>query len=108
LPEHELWVADVVHVSAEREKSIDPEGYLDGAPDIVIEMLSPSNSAAEMFDKEHLCLKNGAKEFWVVDPKRRLVKVSYAAGTWGLWRAGQEIPLPLFGGKTLAVDSIWA
>ena len=107
LSEHELWVADVVYVSAEREKSIDPEGYLAGAPDMVIEVLSPSNSASEMNDKEQLCLENGAKEFWVVDPKRRQVKVSMSDGTWRIWSSGQEIPLPLFGDHKLAVDAIF-
>src|SRR5580658_7014286 len=44
LPEHELWVADVAFVSGEREKCINPENYLHGAPDMVIEVLSPSNT----------------------------------------------------------------
>jgi hypothetical protein len=36
-----------------------------GAPDLVVEILDPSNSATEIYDKEKLCLENGAKEFWV-------------------------------------------
>ena len=106
-PEHELWVADVAYVSAERERRIDPNGYLEGAPDLVIEVLSPSNSAAEMNDKEQLCLENGAKEFWVVDADRRRVKVSTPDGYTRTWKSGQEIPLPLFGNHALAVDSIF-
>jgi Uma2 family endonuclease len=107
LAEHELWVADVAYVSAEREKRIDLEGYLEGAPDLVIEVLSPSNSATEMNEKEHLCLENGAKEFWVVDPTRRIVKVSTPDGITRTWRSGQQIPLPLFGDSQLPVDAIF-
>jgi len=29
-----------------------------------------------MMDKEQLCLENGAKEFWAVDPTRRQVRIS--------------------------------
>ena len=80
LPEYEMWGADVAYVSASREQRIDPDGYLEGAPDLVIEVPSPSNSMTEMNEKEQVCLENGAKEFWVVDPKRRLVKVSTPDG----------------------------
>jgi Uma2 family endonuclease len=107
LPEHELWVADVVYVSAERERGIDRWSYLSGAPDIVIEVLSPSNTIAEMYDKEYLCLGNGAKEFWVVDPDRRQVRIARIDGPSRTWTSGQEIPLTLFGDGKIAVDAIF-
>lgn len=43
---------------------MDPDDYLRGAPDLIIEVLSPSNTATEICDKEKLCLENGAREFW--------------------------------------------
>src|SRR5450432_392826 len=108
LPEHELWVADVAYLSAERFRLADPEGYIAGAPDLVIEVLSPSNTVPEINDKETLCLDNGAQEFWVVDPDRRLVKVSTPDGHTQTWRSGQEIPLPLFGSEAkVKVDDIF-
>lgn len=108
LPEYELWVADVAYVSASREQRIDPEGCLEGAPDLVIEVLSCSNSMAGMNEKEQVGLENGAKQFWVVDPKRRLVKVSTPDGDTRTWKSGQEIPLPMFGeNRLLPVDAIF-
>jgi Uma2 family endonuclease len=59
-----------------------------------------------MLDKEQICLENGAKEFWVVDPIRRQVKVSGADGHAATYRVGQSVPL-LFGGM-LSLDSIFA
>ena len=108
VPEHELRVADVAYVCAERERSIDPEDNLRGAPDIVIEILSPTNTAAEIYDKEKLCLENGAKGFWVVDPDRRQVKVSTPDGHTTTYQSGQEIPLSLFGGAGVAINEIFA
>ncbi len=107
LPEHELWVADVAYVSAERFAATDRDDNIHGAPDIVIEVLSPSNTAAELDEKEQLCLENGAKEFWRINQNLRQVKVSTPDGHTVTWHAGQEIPLPLFGGARLAVNAIF-
>jgi Uma2 family endonuclease len=98
-------IADVAFTSIERWKATDPDGYFRGAPEIVIEILSPSNTATEMLDKEKLCLENGCVQFWIVDPALRLVKVSTPDGRAFTYSTGQEIPL-LFGGR-LSVDSIF-
>jgi Uma2 family endonuclease len=104
LPEYECWGADVAYISKARWDSIDE--YLLGAPELVIEVLSPSNTAAEMLDKRNLCLANGSREFWVVDTKYRLVDVSTPDGLTVTYKSGQEIPL-LFGGR-LSVDAIFS
>jgi Uma2 family endonuclease len=54
-----------------------------------------------------MTMNNGAKEFWVVDPDRRQVKVSTPDGRTITWQSGQEIPLPLFSGASIAVDAIF-
>jgi len=105
LPEHELRVADVAYASGQRWSEQDPAGHFRGVPEMVIEVLSPSNTAAEMLDKEQICLENGGREFWVVDIDRRQVKVSTPDGRTVAYKSGQEIPL-LFGGR-LALDEIF-
>jgi Uma2 family endonuclease len=104
LPEHEYRIADVAFVAGDRWMRATGR-YFEGAPEIVIEVLSPSNSASEMLDKEQLCLENGAKEFWVVDPERKHVRVSTADGRFAEYKAGQEIPL--FFGGAIAVSEIF-
>lgn len=107
LPEHELWVADVACLCAERFRHVDPDDNIRGAPELVIEVLSPSNTAAEIYDKEQVCLANGAREFWVVDADRRQVKVSTPDGRTVTWHSGQEVPL-LFGSHAkIRVDDIF-
>jgi len=106
LPEHELRVADVAFVSKERWHHGDGEDNVRGAPELVIEVLSPSNTSTELLDKEKLCLENGCLEFWVVDPVRHLVRVSTPEGLAKIYQEGQEIPLRLFSGS-LAVKSIF-
>jgi hypothetical protein len=63
------------------------------------------NTAAEILDKEQLCLANGSCEFWVVDPVRRFIRVT-AQGRHQTYGSGDKIPLPLFGNATLTVDEI--
>jgi Uma2 family endonuclease len=46
-----------------------------GAPDLVIEILSPSNSAIEMHRKLNLYLDAGVREYWVIDPEEKLVEI---------------------------------
>ena len=75
-PEHEVWQADVGFVEARRAAQTSQEQYLMGAPDLVVEVLSPSNTVDEINDKMALCLENGCSSFWVVDPKRKRVSVT--------------------------------
>ncbi len=105
LPEHELRVADVAYASERSWSEQDPGGHFRGVPETVIEVLSPPNTAAEMLEKEQICLENGGHEFWVVDIDRRQVKVSTPDGRTVAYKSGQEIPL-LFGAR-LAVDEIF-
>ena len=103
LPEHECWGADIAYVAKERWNAIDD--YLMGAPELVVEVLSPSNTAAKLLDKRNVCLDNGSREFWVVDTDHRQVEVSTPDGHTIAYKSGQEIPL-FFGGR-LAVDAIF-
>jgi Uma2 family endonuclease len=109
LPEHEFREADVAFVSKERWDKIDPDDdSLAGAPELVVEVLSPSNTVAEINDKEKLCLENGCSEFWVVDADLKQVKVSTPDGITTTYKYGQEILLKLFGNRYLRVNSIFA
>jgi len=106
LPEYELWVADVAYISAERFRQADPDDNIRGAPELVVEVLSPSNTAAEMLDRERVCLANGSREFWAVDPDRAQVKVSTPDGHTVTWPADGEIPVPFGDRAKLKVSDI--
>ncbi len=49
------------------ENKIDEKGC-NGAPDLIIEVLSPSSSTRDLKDKRQLYQKAGVPEYWVVDP----------------------------------------
>ena len=58
-------------------EKIDSKGCV-GAPDLVVEILSPGNSKKEMKSKFALYQEEGVREYWIVDPDRELVFVYVA------------------------------
>lgn len=56
------------------DNKLDKQGCV-GAPDLIIEILSPGNSKREMKDKYELYEEAGVLEYWVVDPERKTVHV---------------------------------
>ncbi len=106
-PEHQIWAADVAVISLERFRRI--RRWLEGAPELVVEVLSPSNTFAEMETKAALCLANDAKEFWMVNPDRRSVTVYGPGMQSNRFVEGQSISLAgVLGGGELAVSAIFA
>ena len=47
-----------------------------GAPDLVIEILSPSNTITEMIRKKNLYMKAGVLEFWIIDPEEKQIEIN--------------------------------
>jgi Uma2 family endonuclease len=50
------------------ETKLDDKGCL-GAPDLVVEVLSPGNNAKELRNKYEVYEQSGVKEYWIVSPQ---------------------------------------
>ena len=48
-----------------------------GAPDFIIEIVSPGNAADDYIRKLYYYQNYGVREYWIVDPKRKTVTVNY-------------------------------
>ena len=66
---------------------LDDQGCI-GAPDLIVEILSPGNSRTEMKDKFELYQEAGVLEYWIVSPIEKTVQV------WKLTDLGYYIGLP--------------
>jgi Uma2 family endonuclease len=106
--EFDLRAADVAAIARSRWKAIDLDDDLRGAPELVIEVKSPSNTRRQLQELAALCLANGALEFWIVDTDASTVSVVRSEGSAVVYAAGSIIPLSTFGGGELAVDEIFA
>jgi Uma2 family endonuclease len=67
--------ADVSVVLRKADQLTDLSGYGEGAPDLAVEVLSPSNRPGEVLRKVGEYLDAGGRMVWVVDPERRAVTV---------------------------------
>lgn len=74
----EVVAPDVLFISRDRLDIIG-ELNVQGAPDLVIEILSPATASYDKKQKSRLYFKHGVKEYWLVDPDVKFVDV-YAAG----------------------------
>lgn len=65
---------DIFFVSAGRRNIVGKE-YVEGAPDLVIEVLSPSNWLYDRREKMQAYQHAGVAEYWIVDPRAQTIDV---------------------------------
>ena len=91
-------------------QKIDKRGCL-GAPDIVVEILSPNNNVLELNNKFDIYESAGVKEYWVVSPQdntflvNTLVNGKYSSS--GPYVAGQKITTPILIGFSIDLEELF-
>jgi Uma2 family endonuclease len=100
---------DILFVSNER-RGIIMEANVSGAPDLVVEILSPSTAERDRELKLTLYARYGVREYWIVDPEDETVEVMElgAEGAAGVRRydAG-TVESVLFPRLSIALDDIF-
>ncbi len=66
---------DVLFISTERLARVRSESYLDVAPELVVEVVSPGNTWQELREKTAEYLAAGVERVWIVEPTRQTVLV---------------------------------
>lgn len=67
--------ADVAFISHERMGQVKSKSYLDVAPELIVEILSPDDSWSEVMDKLEEYFSIGVLAVWVADPRKQQVYV---------------------------------
>jgi Uma2 family endonuclease len=99
---------DITVVCDEKKRA--PEGCR-GAPDLVIEILSPSNTAIEMERKLKLYKEAGVKEYWVVDPENKSLMAyqfknnRISAASYG---NADTVPVGIFPGFNVLLEQVFS
>lgn len=103
-------IPDVVFISNERKKEIATGTHITGAPDLIIEILSPGaeNERRDRKAKLQLYRKYGVKEYWIVDPRRKTIDVyrSHKLRLSAKFSRRDEITTPMLPGFRSAVRDI--
>lgn len=66
---------DVGFVKKDHVPLIGTSGYVNCAPDLAVEVLSPSNTSRDMLMKVADYFAAGTRQVWIVNPKRRTVTI---------------------------------
>ena len=101
---------DILFVSKEREH-IATDNSVRGAPDLVIEILSPSTAGIDRTFKRTLYERHGVKEYWMVDSDASNITV-LLLGEDGyqlaaIYGEGQTLTSPTLPGFNLNLDDIF-
>jgi Uma2 family endonuclease len=92
------------------EKKRGPEGCR-GAPDLVVEVLSPANIAEEMVRKFNLYMKAGVREYWVVAPASKTVQAFVlhdGAYRGTVYDSGAVLPSAVLDGLSINLSDVFA
>jgi len=110
LSRHDVVEPDLLFLSTERLGRL-TEANVQGAPDLVIEVVSPRTAAVDRGAKRRAYEKFGVGEYWLVEPEDGTVLVVRFGETPGgaEWRlgAGQAITSPLLPGLSIPVGEIF-
>jgi Uma2 family endonuclease len=70
-------IPDIVYISNERLDNIASGDRIAGAPDLIIEILSPGtdNERRDKQAKRQLYAKYGVKEYWIADPQKATIQI---------------------------------
>jgi Uma2 family endonuclease len=70
-----FYQPDLVFVSEAQKDILSEEGLIEGVPDLVIEILSPSTGKYDRGGKMRVYEQHGVKEYWIVDLANKLIEV---------------------------------
>lgn len=92
-------------VVCEKEKYVNETGRILGAPDMIMEVLSPSTRGKDRIIKLNKYGQKGVKEYWIVDPDNMEIQVYFYKNGFGPKRYtfDERVPISIFSNK-VSVD----
>jgi Uma2 family endonuclease len=113
LSDHDVVEPDLLFVSNDRRGIV--RDWVRGAPDLVVEILSPSTRRTDEVTKRQLYGRFDVREYWVVDPDIDLVKVYRRAEDGGFPRVAElsganddALQTPLLPGFSMQLRELFA
>jgi Uma2 family endonuclease len=81
---------DIIVILKNNPNQVTEDGRYTGVPDLLIEVLSPSNKEHDLIKKKDLYEKFGVQEYWIVDPDTKLA-IGFSLIDNLYMRIGEEI-----------------
>lgn len=110
LSQHNVLQPDLIYISKERTEIIH-KANIWGAPDLVVEILSPSTAELDQETKRQIYAAYGVRELWLVDPDNKSIEVATLDGhelaTLEIYRPGSIMTTRLLPGFSLDVGMLF-
>jgi len=107
LGESDVPEPDVLFLSKERLPLLKKD-CVDGAPDPVVEVLSPGTQHVDRTKKRDLYRRAGVREYWIVDPEARIVEVhDFSGRVTTVFQAGQTLRSEVLPGFCARVETFF-
>ena len=111
LSDEDVVEPDLFFISKEREDIVG-DTYIEEAPDLAVEILSPSTSKLDRTIKMRLYERSGVREYWVVDPERKRIEVLNLTDRGylraGIYGAEEHLESVLLNGLMVNVSEVFA
>jgi Uma2 family endonuclease len=101
---------DLLFIAKEHAAGLTDQGVR-GAPDIVVEVLSPGSKRADRVTKRDLYAKHGAPEYWIISPDEQTIEVlklrEARYETDGLYEIGDNLVSPTLSGFSCPLTELF-
>ena len=110
LSDHDVVQPDLLFVSHSRDAII-TAANIQGAPDLAVEVLSPSTEGYDRGYKRELYARHGVREYWLVDPDAETIEVLTPGNggfvRYALYGGRETLTSPLLPGLAVALAAIF-
>ena len=101
---HVHYEPDLCFFAGEREVDLEA-AFVESAPDLIIEVISESNRSHDTVVKYRDYERHGVREYWLVDPREGLIRVSVLEGgayrPAGIFGRGERVRSHVLAGLAL-------
>lgn len=108
--EEDVAQPDIFFISKERSGIITKDN-IQGAPDLIVEILSPTTAERDRSYKRTLYARHGVQEYWIVDPENKSIEVmalqEKGFETVQIYKVGQSLNSPLLKELFLNLEEVF-
>ena len=107
---HNIVQPDLLFIATGREKIITDDN-IQGAPDLIIEIISPASASEDRIHKHQVYARYGVRHYWIIDADNRLLEAYQLRGRRyrlvGKFSAADTFHPSLFPGLSLNLAELW-
>jgi Uma2 family endonuclease/predicted DNA-binding transcriptional regulator AlpA len=108
--EYNVVQPDIFYVAGQQQ-SIVKNTRIDGVPELLVEILSPSSRRKDRLQKMQIYQRAGVRHYWLVDPQEKTLECfAWHDGVYALVASGMDedmVEHPNFKGLSIALKSLW-